>query len=329
LAPFVSVIVPNYNHAAYLKRRIDSILDQTYQNFELILLDDNSSDDSVNVLKEYISHPKVTHYCFNEINSGSPFLQWKRGIDIAKGHFIWIAESDDYASPRFLEVLIERISINKEVTLAYCGSNLIDKYDSILGNTYFYTTTLDEKRWLNDFENTGIAECLKYLLYQNTIPNASAVLFSREKYLKTSGGDQNYRLCGDWKLWFEMLMLEGNIQYIAETLNNFRQLDSAKKKYNTIFKSEALKVMLFVYSYSQIRSNKLVRLAVFKRMYGWCFLKGGGVLKIDSKFEVTISNLRLFFSLPINVQSYFPVHLFSVIVFRAKYYLKMFLNRTF
>lgn len=326
--PKVSVIVPNYNHANYLRQRIDSILNQTFQDFELILLDDCSTDNSVEILNEYAKHPKVTQLVCNETNSGSTFRQWNKGLALAQGEYIWIAESDDFANLDFLEVLLSKITKSQDVTLAYCASNLVDKEGVLLGNTYFYTTTLHENRWLTDFENEGKAECYKYLFCQNTIPNASAVLFSKNKYLQTSGGDSSFRLCGDWKLWFEMLMQEGNILYVAATLNSFRQLESAQKKYNTLFKTEAIKVMLFVSSYSLIKNTKAHRVAVFKRIYGWCFLKGGGALKVDSKFEVTISNLKLFLSLPINIQSYFPIHLLGITVFYVKHNLKMVLRPT-
>ena len=67
--PRVSVILPNYNHARFLKERIDSILNQTFQDFELILLDDCSSDNSVEVLEEYRNNPHVSHIELNEQNA--------------------------------------------------------------------------------------------------------------------------------------------------------------------------------------------------------------------------------------------------------------------
>lgn len=77
--PTVSVIVPNYCHAPYLEQRIESILQQTFQDFELILLDDCSTDGSREILERYRNHPKVSGIFYNERNSGSPFKQWKRG----------------------------------------------------------------------------------------------------------------------------------------------------------------------------------------------------------------------------------------------------------
>lgn len=76
--PTVSVIVPNYCHAPYLEQRIESILQQTFQDFELILLDDCSTDGSREILERYRNHPKVSGIFYNERNSGSPFKQWKK-----------------------------------------------------------------------------------------------------------------------------------------------------------------------------------------------------------------------------------------------------------
>lgn len=97
----VSVILPNYNHVVYLKERIESILNQTYQNFELILLDDCSADNSCDILNAYKEHPKVSALMLNEKNTGNTFLQWDRGIRLAKGKYVWIAESDDTADIHF------------------------------------------------------------------------------------------------------------------------------------------------------------------------------------------------------------------------------------
>src|SRR5246127_2931841 len=104
--PTVSVVVPNYNHARFLPERIESILRQSYQDFELILLDDCSSDDSRAILSQYADDPRV-RLEFNAVNSGSTFKQWNKGVRLARGKYVWIAESDDYADERLLQRLVD------------------------------------------------------------------------------------------------------------------------------------------------------------------------------------------------------------------------------
>ena len=101
----VSVIVPNYNHARYLRKRIDSILWQAYQDFELLLLDDCSTDSSREILTTYANNPKV-RLEYNAQNSGSVFKQWNKGVRLTGGRYIWIAESDDFSDPEFLARLV-------------------------------------------------------------------------------------------------------------------------------------------------------------------------------------------------------------------------------
>src|SRR5208282_2627995 len=112
--PKVSVVVPNYNHARFLRRRVESILQQTFRDFELILLDDCSTDDSRSILSEYADDPRV-RIEFNEKNSGSTFKQWNKGVRLARGEYVWIAESDDYAGERFLERLVDVLQKESDV----------------------------------------------------------------------------------------------------------------------------------------------------------------------------------------------------------------------
>ncbi|MCW8968588.1 MAG: glycosyltransferase, partial [Flavobacteriales bacterium] len=73
--PLISIIIPNYNHALFLKKRLESVYNQTYPHFEVILLDDASTDNSIEILNTYKSHPKTAHLIVNTQNSGSPFKQ--------------------------------------------------------------------------------------------------------------------------------------------------------------------------------------------------------------------------------------------------------------
>src|SRR5665811_2252292 len=123
--PKVSVIVPNFNHAKYLLERLESIYGQTYGNTEVILLDDCSSDDSVAVLRDYAErYPDKTICRFNEENSGGVFHQWKKGLELATGELVWIAESDDYCSANLLEELVRSFQ-NPAVMLAFARTEFV------------------------------------------------------------------------------------------------------------------------------------------------------------------------------------------------------------
>src|SRR5436190_23659326 len=124
--PEVSVIIPNYNHAPFLKQRLDTVLQQTYRNFEVIILDDCSTDNSKEIIESYRHHPLVTKIEYNKTNSGSTFKQWQKGIGMATGKYVWIAESDDWAFPDFLELLMQKIMNTPNVGICFAGSNWVD-----------------------------------------------------------------------------------------------------------------------------------------------------------------------------------------------------------
>jgi glycosyltransferase involved in cell wall biosynthesis len=217
--PVVSVIVPNYNHARFLRRRIDSVLAQTYQDFELILLDDASTDDSRAILQEYASDPRVTRLEFNEINSGNTFKQWNKGVRLARGEYVWIAESDDYAEPGFLARLSAALRRDPSGVLAFCRSRRITEDGETVG---FSEENLPQpERWATDFCEEGREACQSLFLPFNPILNASSVVFRKSAYEQVGGADEGLRLCGDWKLWAAM-SLTGNIAYVSQVLNCFR-----------------------------------------------------------------------------------------------------------
>lgn len=220
--PTVSIIVPNYNHARFLRQRIDSILAQTYQDFELILLDDCSTDDSAAILREYASHPRVTQLVFNETNSGSTFKQWNKGVRLARGEYVWIAESDDYAAPQFLGILVNVLDNDPNAVFAYCRSWRVDEENRPDGFADDYLSSFSADQWTKTFRMDGDAMCRTYFVRANPVPNASAVVFRRDLYEQAGGADELLRLCGDWKLWASMA-LHGRVAYRSEPLSYFRR----------------------------------------------------------------------------------------------------------
>ena len=218
--PKVSVIVPNYNHAPYLVERLDSILSQTYNDLELLILDDASTDDSQRILTQYYGKPRV-RILVSSTNSGSAFHQWNRGISLIKGEYVWIAESDDSADPRFLEMLVPLLDEMPNLGLVYCQSRIINGDGMEVGDSLDWTSDLDERRWKADFINNGKDEIRNYLIFKNTIPNASAVVARRSALQKALPLDTSFKLCGDWMHWGRVL-LQTDLAYVAEPLNRWR-----------------------------------------------------------------------------------------------------------
>jgi glycosyltransferase involved in cell wall biosynthesis len=222
----VSVIIPNYNHARFLHRRIESVLCQTYQDFELILLDDCSTDDSQSILSKYADDPRV-RIEFSEVNSGSPFKQWNKGVGLARGEYVWIAESDDYADERFLKKLAARLDAEPRGAFAYCRSWRVSPDERANGFVDpWFVNENEQHRWTKDYCADGLVECRKEFMRWNIVPNASAVVFRKAVYQRVGGADESLCLCGDWKLWAAMA-LTGKVMYLAEPLNYHRFHDAS------------------------------------------------------------------------------------------------------
>jgi glycosyltransferase involved in cell wall biosynthesis len=234
--PLISVIVPNYNHGSFLHKRLDSILNQTYKNFELIILDDASTDNSKDIIAKYKSRKQISHIIFNEHNSGSTFKQWDLGINKAKGDYIWIAESDDYCESVFLEDLISNLTEDEDTVLAYCQSIFVDENDRVLSNSsaeYIYQT-LSGKDFIK-----------KHLLYYNSVYNASMCIWKKSCYENMSKEFLNYKYCGDWIFWNE-LVTQGKV-FISGKSHNFYRRHAETASY---------------YSYKSGNSNKEELLAI-------------------------------------------------------------------
>jgi len=216
--PEVSVIVPNYNHAPFLLERIRTVCAQTYTSFEIILLDDHSTDNSKEILNDLVANDKVSHVVFNDQNVGA-FQQWRNGILLAKGKYIWIAESDDLAAPEFLKELMTAFE-DEEVILSYCRSRVINVAGKDLGN-HCWMDKLNSVRWKSDYKANAATEVEKYLKFRNTICNASSVVFRNTPDLeKMIPVDMEF--CGDWLFWKRYLQQPGKIAYSHKPLNYFR-----------------------------------------------------------------------------------------------------------
>jgi glycosyltransferase involved in cell wall biosynthesis len=229
----ISVIIPNYNHEQYLKQRIDSVLNQTYKDLECIILDDCSTDNSKDIIEEYRNHPKIKHIEYNVQNSGSTFKQWQKGISLAEGDYIWIAESDDWAEPDFLEKVLFKFKESTHIGLVYCNSN-------VLNNGVVTTTLSDVKikilknnKWASDYIYEGNDEIKDSLVLCCSINNASAVLFEKSILLKSNPFDLDFKYLGDWYCYLKIASIS-KIAYLNKPLNNYRDHSENVSKQATL-----------------------------------------------------------------------------------------------
>ncbi|MGJ7031897.1 glycosyltransferase [Niabella hirudinis] len=261
----VSVIIPNYNHEKFLKQRIETVLNQTYENIEVILLDDNSSDGSRRIIESYRADPKISNIIINKTNSGSVFKQWEKGIGIAKGCYIWIAESDDSADKNFLEELVAVHRQNKNIGIAYCNSYTIDGYGAISDITIGENNNIAMKTsvWKSSFFMNGESFLEDYLSRCCCINNVSAVLFEARALKESIVNIGEYRFAGDWAVYTNIL-LSKNIYYLNSPLSfyrNHQKNTSKKSEIDNIIYFERFEIISLYFNWFLRRGKSLNKYA--------------------------------------------------------------------
>lgn len=221
----LSVVIPNYNYSRYLDKRILSILQQNYPIYEIILLDDNSQDNSLDIMQRYVEKfPLQIKLYANEVNSGNVFNQWEKGCNLSKGDYIWIAEADDLAKPNFSKCLMEVMEVDPNVIMGYTQSYMIDEDGKVTAPNYFcYTDDVDNKIWHTDYVSDAQEEITKRLASKNTIPNVSAVIFKKQDFRIMFEEAKKYRVAGDWAFYVKLLEQGGKLAFVAESLNYHRR----------------------------------------------------------------------------------------------------------
>lgn len=253
----ISVIIPNYNHAIFLHERFDSVLNQTYSDFDVIILDDASSDESLEIIRGYKGHPKVQSILVNDVNSGSPFNQWVKGIELAKGDLIWIAESDDVADSVFLEKIVPYFD-DPEVVLVFTDCKIIDEKSELVreSNPWIHDPSLDIGTKKKIWKGQEFLE--NYQRYRNFISNASSAVFRKKAMddiiLQKIVG---YKYSGDWLFW-NHLTLKGKVKFIPESLCSWRSHDASTRSITDLSKdiNRLNEASLVIYETNQMLEKK-------------------------------------------------------------------------
>ncbi|MCX7770748.1 MAG: glycosyltransferase [Proteobacteria bacterium] len=231
--PLVSVLIPTYNKGEFIQEAIESVLNQTYQNLELIIVDDCSSDNTLEIVKKFLNDKRVRFYQ-NEKNLGIGG-NWNKTLSYAKGKYIKYLMADDKFEPHLLEKYVEIMEKYPEVSLVTSYRGIFGEREEVIKQPEI--GFIDRKR--------AIELTLKHL---NWIGEPTTVMFRKEN-LWVGTFKTEFRFLLDIDMWIRQLSC-GALYVIPEVLSWFRQYSEqttklVKKSFDDVFEEYLLFEMVF------------------------------------------------------------------------------------
>ena len=260
--PLVSIVFTSYNHKEYLRQALDSLINQSYHNLEIIIVDDNSTDGSQEILKEYEHYPNIDLKLQTQ-NSGSYVKASNYGASFANGDYILFAQCDDFSEPNQIEVLLDVFKKNPSVGVVFSKSNLVDENGTVYANDY----TGRERSFKKAVAQSNLIEksrMKEFLSFSCVIPNLSAAIIKRGLFEKNSGLSEKYLVVADWEFWLD-LTEETNFYYVSAPLNNFRQHATTIR---SSIKMKTQIVEIYKMFYNHISKNQLSSKQKYKLKVG-------------------------------------------------------------
>lgn len=202
--PLVSLVIPAYNHASYLAEAVRSVLAQDYPRLELIVIDDGSTDNTVDILKEL----GEGFYWESQNNSGQS-RTLTRGWAMAKGNVLAYLSADDVLAPGAVSASVAALIANPEIVATYCDFNLIDPQSRLV-----------RKIELPEFSYTKMLENV-------SCPVGPGAFFRRSAYLQCGPWNPKYRQMPDYDFWLRM-GLRGRFVHLPQVLAGFRVHESSQ-----------------------------------------------------------------------------------------------------
>jgi len=228
----LSVVIPNFNYARHLRQRLESIWAQTVCPTEILILDDASSDGSPDLIAALAAEsPIPVRVILNDTNSGAVSRQWARGVGLATGDLVWIAEADDFADPGFLAAVLPAFE-DPDVVLSYSDSRMVGEDGRVLAPDYrAWTADIDPVRWTVDFRASGLEAVAEAFAVKNTLPNVSAAVFRRaalqavlDEHVDAMAACRN---AADWMCYIRLLAAGGALAFTGRPLNNHRRHEAS------------------------------------------------------------------------------------------------------
>lgn len=212
-----SVIVPTYNRRNWIAECLDSILAQTYKNFEIIVVDDGSTDGTADWIRSQQKYKTVR--VFEQENAGASNAR-NYGISVAKGNFITFIDSDDLLLPTHLEKAVEIFEQCPDTGLFCCDSKMIDTDGKIILDGKTWHQSLSE--YLNVQVETGFRPLEQVFMFSNCFPGFT---FKKEALEKLGGFEQSIFPADDYDLALRVAGSEFKVFYLNEALCLRREHD--------------------------------------------------------------------------------------------------------
>ncbi len=212
----VSIVIPSYNHAAYIGEAVESVLNQTLHDLELIIIDDGSTDFSLEVLSKY-SDPRM--HVFSQTNQGA-HAAINRGLSEANGDYLAILNSDDAYHPQRLEKVLKALKADPEAGFAGSYIQIIDNEGNPLGIKHGYQ---DCPPWLLESPERSFragTDLRAALLTENYWSTTSNFVFSRAIY-KRAGEFRPLRYTHDWDYALRVMQITSPV-LLSEPLVKYR-----------------------------------------------------------------------------------------------------------
>ena len=249
--PIVSVVFTSYNHKKYLNQALDSLVNQTYPNLEIIIVDDCSTDGSQEILKQY-EHYQNIELKLQPKNSGSYVKASNLGASYATGEYLLFAQCDDFAESNQIEFLIDSFKKNPSVGVVFSKSILIDKDGWIISDDAIGR----EKKFKDHINSNQLIlgqQMQEFLSFSCVIPNLSAAIVKKELYDNINGLSDKYQVVADWEFWLKLSKLT-DFYYRKESLNYFRQHSTTIR--NTVKMGDQMKEIFEMFNL-HIQKNNL------------------------------------------------------------------------
>lgn len=205
MSPDVSIILPAFNSAAYLRDAIESVLQQTFTDFELLIINDGSSDNTESLVFSF-TDPRIV-YSKNEKNQGLIYTL-NKGIQMARGAYIARMDADDICLPNRLEVQKQWLDSHPETAVVASLIEFIDENNKVTGH------------WKLDKETTTLAAIRKIMPYENCIAHPSIMV--RRSILQTYQYNFRQQHIEDYDLWLRLLADGHIIEKIPQVLLQYR-----------------------------------------------------------------------------------------------------------